>query len=205
MNSPAQQNRDTLELPVHPHFRLPLQASLESFYLQQVCTNLKKIEKAIARWRRAGNDVRALKRMKDSSLAIFDFAMVHGYDGVENMALKLQQTVDFLIQARERYNSTIAAKLKSAVLAIRQVVEMEAENERQMTIENVSRCVEATHEEVQSRTEQLAESFEPIVKVSRSQPHASPSEHSPWFDISEHDTLIRLTEELDLPDPETAL
>lgn len=181
-----------LAIRFHPDFKLPLQTSLQRFYLQEVCVNLSKIEKAVARWRRTPKDTACLQKMKTAARAVLDLAIIHGYDGVENMSRRLVQTLEHLVRYRERYSATVAAKLKSAALAIRQVAGLEAENEHQMTVETVNRQVQAAEKEVQSRTEKLAQSFAPIVRIES--PLSDGTTQPPAFDIREDQTLFDLAD-----------
>jgi hypothetical protein len=188
-------NGDLRDINVHPDFRLPQQTSLQSFYLQEICINLKKIERAIAKWRRAPRKADHLKIVQSAAFAVLDLSMIHGYDGVENMAGKLLQTVTHLLRVRERYSSIVGAKLKAAVLTIRRVAEMEAESERQMTVENVNRQVEATQQDVKTRAAQLSESFEAIIMPAESRPDSATFE-PPLFDIRENDIVYELAHTL---------
>jgi chemotaxis protein histidine kinase CheA len=170
------------------------EVSLRSYFLREASVNLQKIGTAVAQWQLALENSDCLNEIKSITRALFDLAMIHGYDGVENMAQKLLRIVEHLVKSSAHYDADVAAKMNAAVQAIRQVVEMESGSESQMTVETVNRQVAAAEREVQNRTAQLAESFAPLLSFQKSPRVIAAPPSPPIFDIREDAAIFDLAE-----------
>jgi len=197
-------NRDPGELGVRSRC-LPLERSLQNFYLQEVYKGLKQIDQALSKLQGDASNLEGLQQIKNTVCSIADLAMIYGYEGVEKIAVKLFIAVQRL-EAEDRFHPAIVTKIQSAVMAIRDVTGMEAEIERQMSVERSNSRVELQEKKVQNCAEQVSRSFEELFEEpapasnenERLEIHHGPTGENKQtellFDINESDLVIRVTD-----------
>ncbi len=170
-------------------------ATLNRLYLRKVLLHLAVLEKTMKHLRQAEQSGPYLKRVGAIARAIRDLAMVHGFEGMENIAGKLASTFGVLASREMPLTPPMVDKLEMAIRTMRQVVRMEAKIEQHMTVERVRRVVEINQGRLQDCAERLSDCLTHLISPPETLPQrtaAAQQPSDPLFDICEPESILTL-------------
>lgn len=136
------------------------QANLQSYYLHETLHALRDLKLTLESIKKDKPGLSEMRVALATSERIRDLAMIHGFDGVEKIGEKIVSTLRKLIAGGAKADDQFWANLESAVLAIKQVAEVEDTLERQMTVESIGRDMEWHRQKVQNCAAQLSDELD---------------------------------------------
>lgn len=187
---------------------------LKSAYFQQVFCNLSTMKNSLEGLKKTPDNRELLIQFEEAACTIMDLAMIHGYEGVEKIASKIQVVFSKFIRSGSMISPEFTQKADIALYILRNITELEDSLERGMTVEKSSNAVEDTHDKVKHFTKKITNDFN-FLKVKQlelftnssdaghTKPHiklVDKEQDSPFFDIKEPEIVIHLTDIADHQD-----
>ncbi len=124
------------------------QPKLQHHYFQEAVKTLIRIKDHLHHLEQYPKNKDCYRRVLKEATAIADLAMIHGYDGVENIAAKVARYFGNLIKEDKWVDTEMVQQINQAINMIPKVAESETELEENMTIERISRDAKASQKEV---------------------------------------------------------
>ncbi len=184
---------------------------LKAAYFQQVFCNLSTMKKSLEALKKAPRNRELLIQFEKAARTIMDLAMIHGYEGVEKIASKIQVVFSRFIRSGAMISPEFTHKADIALHILRNITELEDSLEHRMTVEKCSNAVEDTHDKVKHFTKKITNDFN-FLKVKQLELFKKTSDefHSqqpiklvgkeqdfPFFDIKEPEIVIHINDIVD--------
>jgi len=184
---------------------------LKSAYFQSIFCNLSTMKNSLEGLKKTPQDRQLLNQFEKAARTIMDLAMIHGYEGVEKIAHKIQIVFYRFIRNGSRISPEFIQKADIALHILRNITELEDSLEQGMTVEKCSNAVEDTHDKVKHFTQKITNDFN-FLKVKQLElftnssdaghtlPHikfVGKEQDSPFFDIREPEIVIHINDIVD--------
>ncbi|MFQ5823774.1 MAG: hypothetical protein ACE5JB_06945 [bacterium] len=183
-----QTHKTNIDLKISSENSLPnviLDRFTQDYYYQEVMQGLKKIESYLSKLQKEPGNREYVQQIRNIAEYVTDLAMIHGYEGVENIAEKIRSSSDLILCKSEELEKPFLSKIEFAVKAIRQVMELEEDIDYQLIFDEIDEKIALKQKEVRSCASRLSNYFEQSKQKNK---HL-------FFDIREINTLMNLVEE----------
>lgn len=170
------------------------QPKLQHHYFQEAVKALIRIKAHLQHLERYPKNKDCYRRIFKETTSIADLAMIHGYDGVENIASKIARYFGKLIRDDKWVESEMVHQINQAINMIPKVAESEAALEESMTIEKISRDAETSQKEVRDIAQSVTDELAVLTKKSSNHELKVTvvDEEELNFDISEFDSVDQI-------------
>lgn len=175
------------------------QLKLQQYYFQEAVKTLIRIKTHLQHLEQYPKNKDCYRRIFKEATAIADLAMIHGYDGVENIATKIARYFGKLIREDKWVESGMVHQINQAINMIPKVAESEAELEENLTIERISRDAETGQKEVRDLAQSVTDELAVLNKKSSNHELKVTvvDEEELNFDISEFDSIDQIVNRLE--------
>ena len=184
-------------------------------YLTEVNLGVEKIEGILAAIKAEPKDDLNVVALRAAVQFIWDLAMIHGFEGVETISGKLCCTISHSRAAGTQLSPLLLSRVRGALVVIREVAELESTMEQHLTVDTVSQDARIHQNRIQDRTQEFSRTIDLLVDEDSSTFDDDQGEDERlgeslsivteedvpnlMFDIAELDSVMTLTEDLDLP------
>ncbi len=171
------------------------QPKLQHHYFQEAVKTLIRIKTHLQHLEKFPKNKNCYRQVFKEASAIADLAMIHGYEGVENIATKIARYFGKLIRDDKWVESEMVHQINQAINMIPKVAESEAELEEHMTIESISRDAEASLKDVRNIARSVTDELTVLKSENPSTEHQKVTivdKEKLEFDISEFDSVNQL-------------
>ncbi|MFQ5706476.1 MAG: hypothetical protein ACE5HO_03455 [bacterium] len=134
--------------------------SLRYYYFDEVRRHLQQIDLSLSGLANGEGKSQGLSKLKNAAQSIEDLAMIHGYEGVENIAEKIKSAAGRILQQQYTLDKDFISKVQIAAGAIHKVLEMEERIELQMNMEKLDEQVEIRQKKIKACTDRLGRKFD---------------------------------------------
>ena len=114
------------------------QPKLQHHYFQEAVKSLIRIKGHLQHLEQYPKNKDCYRNIFKEATSICDLAMIHGYDGVENIAAKIARYFSNLLRENKWVDSERVHQISEAINMIPRIAESEASLEEHMTIESIS-------------------------------------------------------------------
>ena len=171
------------------------QPTLQHHYFQEAVKTLIRIKTHLQHLEQYPQNKDCYRRIFEEATSIADLAMIHGYDGVENIAAKIACYFGNLIRENKWVESEMVHQINQAINMIPKVAESEAALEENLTIERISRDAEASQKEVRDIARSVTDELAVLNNETKCPAHQKVTvvdEEELEFDIREFDSVDKI-------------
>lgn len=180
------------------------QPKLQHHYFQEAVKALIRIKAHLQHLELYPKNKDCYRRIFKETTSIADLAMIHGYDGVENIASKIARYFGKLIRDDKWVESEMVHQINQAINMIPKVAESEAALEESMTIEKISRDAETSQKEVRDIAQSVTDELT-VLNNEIQDPEdykITVIEEELEFDIQEFDSVNKIIHEFEQETPQ---
>jgi hypothetical protein len=186
-------------------FQIRAGRALENTYFREVMRCLYRIQKYLTRIQNGGEQRQYLIEITETSRQIADLAMIHGFDGVENVARKMISTFENLLRTNAGLHPALHSNVAAAIDTVQKIADIEAQIESELKIERAGRNNDRRRRKVQQTANEQRKSlddlfckqialFDPIDSTHTESPDKIGCK-APEFDISEPEMVANCKSE----------
>ncbi len=193
-------------------FRLEVETRTQAFYLREIFKALRRLKALLEELKREPSRREYIQGIRQSAQSIRDLAMIHGFDGVEKIAGKIASTFARVLRSSVALEPQFVTRVESAVLAIKQIAEVEDTLESQMSIDRICRKIQFRQQKVQDCATKVAQNLDCImnrqIEIVFEEPASLNLEAAipdlvhvaagPIFEIKEFDSVLSLLEKSEI-------
>lgn len=139
---------------------MPSEHTLQTHYFREIMRGLLRIKASLARLKTEPACLEHIALIRDTAACLRDLAMIHGYDGVENISAKIHSTFDQIFTSKRSADVHLIARLYAGISVIQKIAELEDSIEGQMTVERISDIAEKGRQKVQDCALELSREWD---------------------------------------------
>ena len=162
---------------------------IETFYRQEVNKNLGRIESALNKINTDDHFDDEMRTIINGCMQIMDLGMIHGYDGVEAIAERMNAAARYCALHGEDSLEKNKKRLDDAMQTLRQVVELSEETSVKSYVDETNTKMDFQIDDIMTLDEQDAESDQYVVPL-RNRKNFNGSSENGIFEIKEF-TAVR--------------
>jgi len=171
---------------------------LNKYCLQQISINLQKIESCLSEYKHNPEDTQSIIKIISLCDIIEDFAIVYGYDGVENLAFKINEAVATILTGKKAFSQLLFDKLQIAIHTIRSLSGIEDDKKVQSIMKTAFQDIkhpgEKSFDDIAHINSQLHSLPPEISTQTKTAPAASVVKEKTKFDIKEMNSINNLVQ-----------
>ena len=171
--------------------------SLQDTYSREILRGLTSIKRSLSKLKEDPGKKKELDKIRNAARTISDLAMIHGFEGVENIAEKIWSQINKATKLKV-VDKSLLAKIDAAANGIQRIAEMEKTIESQMNVERISKGVQLNQQKLESCTKQLSDNLDNLNHNQQEMEFDDTNEIKPdelFFDINEIDSVIKIEPE----------
>ncbi len=134
--------------------------SPQEYYYKELRNVLDKIKTSLTHLQKEPRNLIYLQQIKDSAEAASDLAMIHGYEGVENIAKTIRSSSDHILGQNQEIGESFISKVDLAVKAIRQVMDLEENIFNRSSQDKFDKRLRQKQEKVESHAKKISNYFD---------------------------------------------
>lgn len=168
--------------------------ALENTYFVEIVKGLSRIQKSMHKLRAEPYQHLHIVDMQSAAQSVADLAMVHGYEGVESIARRMETALKALLRDKAEVEQSLFGMVERAVATIQRFANVEDKLESELTVEKVNEHLEHEPSAVEEQKElpianpvslspSAGENERPIIEVDE------PDNH---FDIRESEIVVKV-------------
>ncbi len=112
-------------------------AESQNYYFAELMRGLHRISRVVAKLRLGAEKGVSLQRISESFRNIRDLAMIHGYEGVEKLASKIDAELKVKAADCPAPTAGLLDQITAAIVAIKQIAGFEEAMESQLTVDRI--------------------------------------------------------------------
>ncbi|MFQ5864158.1 MAG: hypothetical protein ACE5IW_02905 [bacterium] len=141
---------------------LAINPSPQDYYYQEARQTLDQIECSLSELQKDPSNQDHWHQIKACAQNVSDLAMIHGYEGVENIANMIRCNSEQILRKEIELGSFLIRKFRLALEAIRQVMALEEEIHSQTKDNNTDKKIELQQNKIKSCAQRISNYFDKL-------------------------------------------
>jgi hypothetical protein len=193
--------------------------SKQKNFVEDLKSGMFRIEELAGQMKLGTANDQSVAELKETAHWISDVSMIHGFEGVQTISEKLCHSIDRSTDSKSLTPAQLS-KIRGAIVAMREVVDLESDIEHHLTVESVTERAQLNRIKVFDRTHEFSKRVDSDAgsdappEVDCAEESASETEQEvnvvdsemsadPMFDIAEVDSVMNLLTDKNVLKPES--